>query len=160
MEFYAAYKYQQDRRSKKTYPKDVPELTLDLNDKIITTGTVPFYERIQSHADFCRLDRKIEQYRAGNTLALGVPGGEYGDFSNQPTDLAKVLNSKQEGQAAFEQLPESIRGIFGNSYSEFAKSLQDGSYQGRIEKYAAEQLAKLGAPSSVPADKGTEGGAE
>lgn len=157
--FYTAYNYPGGRSEPKC-PRVIPEYGVDATDKIIITSQIDFYERIQSHADSCRLDRKIQQYTMGNSLALGVPGGQYGDFSAQPSDLAQVLNSKQEGQRAFEQLSDSIRGLFGNSYTAFAESLQNGTYQGIIEKYAAEQLAKLGAGAGVPANQITEGGAE
>lgn len=143
LKFYSAYNYPVGKFESKC-PKEVTDYQYDPStDKIVECGKTPFYERIQSHADSCRLDRKIAQYQLGNTLALGVPGGSYGDFSNSPDDLAQVLEARDNAKQQFEQLPEAIRNIFGGSYSEFAKSLQDGSYSGKLQQYATTQLQKL-----------------
>lgn len=127
-------------------------------DCIEESGTTPFYERIQSYADSTRLDKKLEQFRLGNTLALGVPSGEYGDFSTQPSSLEEVLQARDNAKQQFESLPEGIRRLFSNSYSEFAKSLQDGTYSAKLQQYAIDELKKLGNVAAAPGSQnpGTE----
>lgn len=105
-------------------------------NKIEKNGVSPFYERIQSYYESTRLDRKIEQFKRGNSLALGVPGGTYGDFCDVPNNLAQVLQARDTGRAEFDKLSPEIRKIFGDSYDEFASCLQDGSYQQRLVDFA------------------------
>lgn len=144
MKFYSAYNYPESKAEPEC-PKVIDELQLNVaTNKFEKVGTIPFYERIQSHADSCRLDRKIEQYRAGNTLALGVSGGQYGDFTNQPNDLAQVLQARNEAREQFGNLSPAIRAVFGDDYDEFTRSLQDGTYESKLASYAAGELAKIG----------------
>lgn len=160
MKFFTAYNYPPSI-AEPPCPKVIDELQLnEATGKIEKVGTIPFYERIQSHADSCRLDIKLKRYQQGDLTALGVPGGSYGDFSNQPGDLAQVLQAKQEAERQFGELSEGIRAVFGNDYHEFVRSLQDGTYQSRLASYAASELAKVGNLSGVKQNSGNPGQAQ
>ena len=154
MKFFSAYNYPESK-AEPPCPTCVDDYQFDVStNKLVKVGTIPFYERIQSHADSCRLDRKIEQYRAGNTLALGLPSGEYGDFTNQPNDLAQVLQARNEAREQFGNLSPAIRAVFGDDYDEFTRSLQDGTYESKLAQYAAGELAKLGNIAGASKDSG------
>lgn len=128
-----------------------------VNECLTETETIPFYEEIQSYYESTRLDHKIEQFRRGNTLALGVPGGEYLDVSNVPTNLAQVLSSRDKARQDFYKLPEGIRNIFGNDYEKFVDSLQDGSYESRLTEYA-KTISNTGNSGGQAPGSGNDGG--
>lgn len=137
--------------------KVIPEYTLnESTGNLEKIGDIPFYDRIQSHYESTRLDYKLRQYQLGNTLALGVPSGTFGDFSGQPTNLAQVLNSKQNAQQQFEQLPAGIKQLFNGSYADFVASLEDGSYEAKLGEYAK---SVIDASRAAGAGASSEGGA-
>lgn len=118
-------------------PFEKDELVYDeTQEKLVKTGTNPFYKEIQSHYESTRLDYKIEQFRRGNTLALGVPTECDVDVTNIPTNLAEVLISRQKAAEEFASLPEGIRELFGNKFANFVGSLEDGSYTDKLNEYA------------------------
>lgn len=147
--FYTAYNVPASC-SEPPCPKERKGFIYDSVSECLTeTETIPFYEEIQSYYESTRLDHKIEQFRRGNSLALGIPGGEYIDVSDVPTNLAQVLSSRDKARNDFYKLPEGIRNIFGNDYEQFVDSLQDGSYESKLTDYAKS--------ISNPGDKGGQG---
>lgn len=141
--------------------KEKDELVYDeAQEKLVKTGTIPFYEEIQSHYESTRLDHKIEQFRRGNSVALGIPRESYVDVSNVPTNLADVLNSRQKAAKEFDNLPEGIRALFGGKFSEFTKSLENGSYDDKIGEYARSVIKDAGNTFVKPDGKGNEGGSK
>lgn len=137
------------------------ELVYDeTQEKLVKTGTNPFYKEIQSHYESTRLDYKIEQFRRGNTLALGVPVECDVDVSNVPTNLAEVLSSRQKAAKEFAELPERIRNVFGNSFDVFSQSLADGSYEGKISEYARGVIKDTRDSLAQPGSSGNEGGSK
>lgn len=131
--------------------------------KLEKTGDDPYYERIQSYADSCRLSTKLERYRRGDLTALGTHPVQYFDASNSPGSLQEVLQAGDKIGDSFNRLPDSIRGIFNNSVSEFVSAVKDGSYESKVLEYAKSELAKSGTGNSkqvTGGNQGTEGGSK
>lgn len=118
--------------------------------KIEKVGIDPFYERIQSYADACRLSTKLERYRRGDLTALGTNDSTYADISNMPNSLEEALQGGNKIGDTFQRLPDSIRGIFNDSVNEFITAVKDGTYESKVLEYAKSELAKSGGSSETP----------
>lgn len=139
-------------------PKERPEKKLnESTNKIENVGIDPFYERIQSYADSCRLSTKLERYRRGDITALGTRSVQYLDTSNSPRSLQEVLQAGDKIGDSFKRLPDSIRGVFNNSVSEFVSAVKDGSYESKVLEYAKSELSKSRTGSSAKTPVGTKG---
>lgn len=138
---------------------------------IISDGTKDqFYERIQSYYESTRLSNKISAFMRGDSGALGVGAGQFGDFTNFPKSLEEVLSAGSRARQQFDKLPDSIRGIFNNDYKQFAEAIAKGEFNSKLEQYTKQQLeaagidpAKIGtggssSQASAGASAGTEGG--
>lgn len=130
----------------------------EVTESLVETETIPFYEEIQSHYESTRLSHKLEQFKRGNALALGVPRESFVDVSNVPTNLADVLNSRQKASQEFANLPKGIRDLFGDNFDNFTKSLQDGSYGDKLNEYARGFIKDTGNSLGKQSGQATNGG--
>lgn len=125
------------------------------------TKKIEFYKEIQSHYESTKLSTKLQRYAMGDTAALGFPSGTFGDFADLPTNLATVLNAKQTAQESFSKLPSELRQLFNNDFTEFIRSVENGTYQQRLVEYAAAHGGSNGgtaAAGTEPAPSGDSGG--
>lgn len=125
--------------------------------KIVSDGTKDqFYERTQTFYESTRLSNKISAFMRGDSSALGVGAGQYGDFTNLPKSLEEVFESGSRARQQFDKLPDSIRGIFNNDYKQFAEAVAKGEFNSRLEEYTKQQLAIAGIdPAKIGTGSGT-----
>lgn len=147
----------------KVCPKELQDYEYNKSTRSLTpTKKIEFYKEIQSYYESTRLDVKLKKYSMGDVTALGVPGGSFGDFADVPTNLAQVLNAKESAQSSFFKLPGEIRELFNNDFTEFIRSVEDGTYQQRLIDYASRKAGTgtdtgnggTRAPTSTQTDNG------
>lgn len=141
MKFYSSFSPAPSLSEKKC-PKTLQNYCFNSVTRVLEkTDIIPFYEEIQSHYESTKLSTKLTRYTMGDINALGIESGAFGDFSGQNTNLATVLNTNQIAKSEFEKLPSDVRGIFNNNFTDFIRSVEDGSYE---QKFIAFAKSKAG----------------
>lgn len=96
------------------------------------SGRENIYDQIQSHAESCDIHVLLKRYQNGDTAALSVAQGFYGDVLDFPKTYADALNHMNEMERQFMTLPPDIRERFGNSFSEFLAASGDADFLDRL----------------------------
>lgn len=139
MKFYSAYNRPPANAEPKC-PKEVQDYILDIEtNALVCSGTIPFYERIQSFHDSTRLSTKLKRFASGDSTALGAGIARDSDFSGAPTDLRQVLDLRQKINQDFTALPNDIRQLFGNNVASFEAAVKDGTAERRIFDHLTKQ---------------------
>lgn len=129
-------------------------------DELVEIGTIPFYERIQSHHDSCTLSSKLKRFAYGDTSAIPQSGGFYGDFTQVPTDLRAILDARKEIIENFGKLGEDVRAVFGNDFEQFEQAVRDGTAERKIYDYNKSKSSQSPVGGSAPVSGQAEGGAQ
>lgn len=136
-------------------PEELQNYEYDKTErKLIKTDKIPFYKEIQSHYDATKLSSKLSRFAMGDFSALGYAGGSYSDVSGSTTNLAQILATKQIAETEFGKLPNDIKQLFNGNYSEFVRSIEDGTFEQRLVEYA-----KSKQQPGTPGGSGTDGAA-
>jgi len=78
----------------------------------------------QSHKDECDINRILSSYKKSGIIThASNKMGEYGDASS--VDFHASMNMIKSAQAAFDELPSSVRKRFGNDPAAFLDFVQD-----------------------------------
>lgn len=110
--------------------KTIEDYRLDhTTGKLEKIGDKPFYDIIQSHAESCKLDNILKRAQMGDLSSLNARPGSYLDLSDTPSSLEEVYQRGANAKDKFDKLPDELRDLFGNSYSNFAQALSDGSFE-------------------------------
>lgn len=110
--------------------KTIEDYRLDhTTGKLEKIGDKPFYDIIQSHAESCKLDNILKRAQMGDLSSLNARPGSYLDLSDAPSSLEEVYQRGANAKDKFDKLPDELRDLFGNSYSNFAQALSDGSFE-------------------------------
>lgn len=135
MKFYSSYDRPPSEPHKEC-PKVMDDFVLDEDSgELVKVGVIPFYERIQSYHESTTLSAKLKRFAMGDSLALGTPNNNYGDFTCMPTDLRQVLDSRKKVIEDFNNLSPDIRNIFNNDFDAFEQSVKSGTAERRIYDY-------------------------
>lgn len=152
MKFYSAYD-PAPALPEPECPREVPDFILDEEtDTLVTCGTIPFYERIQSYHESTKLSTKLKRFTMGDTTALGVGDSSSSDFTGAPADLRQVLDARKKITEDFKSLSSELRGVFNNNFDEFEKSVREGTAERRIYEQLtnSRSSSKSGGPASEP----------
>ena len=104
--------------------------------ELVKSGKTNIYDKIQASTESVEIHNIIKRYERGDLMALNkAPGGVYGDFSEAPTSLLEAQQKLTNADNIFNSLPAEVRAEFGNNKFEFIKSIEDGTYQSRIEQF-------------------------
>lgn len=142
--------------------KTIKDYRLDhVTGNLEEIGEKPFYDIIQSHLESCKLDNILKRAQMGDLSSLNARPGSYLDLSDAPSSLEEVYQRGQNAKAKFESLPADIRELFGNSYSNFAKALSDGSFESTIrEHFTASATAGTAAGTAAASGIGDSAASE
>jgi len=80
---------------------------------------------VQSHKEYCDIDKQIQLAGSGNILQGNAKTPIYGDFSEVPKDLLSQHALVQQFENDFHQHKPEIRAKFGNNPAKMAEWLQD-----------------------------------
>lgn len=109
------------------------------------TGQENIYDFIQSHAESCDIHVLMKRFQNGDVAALSARQGFYGDVTEFPKTYAEALNSIQEMESRFMELPVETRAKFNHSFQEFLACSGEPDF-----------MEKLGWSQPVPAPVVTE----
>lgn len=87
--------------------------------KVKISGTTNIYDKIQEHAESCKIENIVRRFSQGDLGALNQVQGIYEDVVDFPTNYAEAQRNIQALEAAFLQLPLDIRAEFGHSAEQF-----------------------------------------
>lgn len=146
MKFYSSFSPPPSLSEKKC-PKTLQNYCYNSVTRVLEkTDIIPFYEEIQSHYESTKLSTKLTRYTMGDINALGFESGAFGDFSGQNTNLATVLNTNQIAKSEFDKLPQDIRRLFNFNFTDFIRSVEDGSYEQKLTDYAKQRAGAIAKP--------------
>lgn len=80
------------------------------------------YLDIQSHKDSCDINVLMARYRNGEVDVLNQINGQYGDYTEIPTNFAELMNNVIAGENMFNSLPVEVRAKFNHNFVEFMQS--------------------------------------
>lgn len=119
---------------------------------LVEKGKTNVYDKIQEHADSCKLETIVRRYVLGDDSVLNRIRGEYFDATEIPGDLRSIQNVVLKAREDFEHLPAEIKQRFGNDINVFIKEMGSSSFFEKlgIVKKAEEKVAE---PVAVPASE-------
>lgn len=93
---------------------------------LVQVGTKNIQKEMDALARYCDINYMLTQLSNGDKSCLSSAQPLYGDFSQLPDNPADVLNLVNGAQAAFGQLPASVRASYNNDWRVwFAANLQN-----------------------------------
>lgn len=103
-------------RFKKKYKGVVQE---DGSIELVEDGVEDIWKDIQIEGVGASLPEIIARATAGDPTAFRSGEGFYGDIVDMPKTYAEILNTVNDGKAAFEKMPVEIRRKFNFSFEEW-----------------------------------------
>lgn len=97
---------------------------------------VDYRAKIQADAQLCDLNYLLQRYAAGDTTALGVPKGFYGDIVSAPKSLAEAYALNVQAEGFFNQLPLAVREKFDHNFYKFLASAGTPEWTAIFEEYS------------------------
>lgn len=83
------------------------------------SGHTNLDEKIQSWSEVANLKNMIARFNMGDTSALDVVKGVYGDFKDMPTTYAELYSRLNDCDQAFKKLDPDVRAAFDNDPAAF-----------------------------------------
>lgn len=80
---------------------------------------------VQSHKEYCDIDKQIQLAGSGNILQGNAKAPIYGDFSEVPKDLLSQHALVKQFEEHFHEHKPEIRGRFDNNPAKMAEYLMD-----------------------------------
>lgn len=122
-------------------PKD-EQLFIEKIDKnghsyLVDGDLVPFYDNIQKYKDDCDVYKILNRYENGDPQVikrLDTQRGQFGDFSDLPTDIIDIKNKLNSAEELFNSLPLEDRQDCQNNVNVFLSNLTKGILPKSLEK--------------------------
>lgn len=131
-------------------PREVPDRILNKSTgKLEVVGTIPIYERIQSHHESSTISFKLKRFAMGDSVALGSPRDCDVDLCGVPSTLQDVLAVRKTIQDQFGELPADVRECFANNFESFYQAVIDGTAERKLSEYSRGKSA-AGAATADP----------
>ena len=116
-----------------------PTFEYKVNNKgvkeLVQTGKTCVYDKIQASAAQCEVYSILERFDNGDFSVLEKAKGQFGDFTQFPKTLAERQQQLIDAETMFSQLPMAVRKEFGNSFTQFLASFEDGTYKEIFSKF-------------------------
>lgn len=96
---------------------------------LVEGEVVPFYDNIQKYKDDCDVYKIIDRYQNGDSeiiKMLDSQRGQFGDFSDLPTDIIDIKNKLNSAERLFNSLPLEERNACDNNINVFLSNLTKG----------------------------------
>lgn len=135
-------------------------IDVDGSKCLVKTGEANIHAKIQAATPSVEMENLISRYLAGDTSALLVRQGSYGDFTKMPTTYAELYDRMNECEIFFNRLPAEIKAEYGNSMRNFWTHINEPKTALIVKKYVddvnvknAEFLKSIAPKSSDPVKK-------
>lgn len=95
------------------------------------------YDKIQADYPSTDINLLMERFALGETEAINVKSGFYGDVSDMPKTYAELYQRYNDSRKFFEELPSDLKEMFNNSFTEFWTEWDSSekSFNKKIEEY-------------------------
>lgn len=127
-------------------PKDeqryIEKIDKNGHSYLVAGELVPFYENMQKFKDDCDVYKILQRYENGDPDViekLSAKGGQFGDFSDLPTDIIDIKNKLNSAESLFNSLPLEDREACGNNVNVFLSNLTKGILPKSLQKMLAPQ---------------------
>lgn len=100
-------------------PVYTPEIGKDGIISLVQTGVEDIQQYIDSFKDSCDISVMVQKFLAGDEAALTRGNPVFMDLLGAPKTLAEAYALNFRAEAAFNNLPSSIKEQFGNSFYRF-----------------------------------------
>ena len=139
-------------KPKQTLDADVvPRIRGPFDREAVDTKVIGESLTHQSFVAECDINNIMSRYEKGLIIEhVNRYQGDYGDFTDAPTDYAEALNQVMAAQEMFMSLPSKIRERFENDPGQFLAFVQDPEN--------LEEMQELGLSSRPPSKTGEAGG--
>ena len=117
----------------------------DGTSELIENGIEDVYDSIQKAAPGNVIEDLIRRAQSGDVTAIPAPIDSFVDIADMPTDLLSMHSKLMQCRAQYDSLPADVRSLFNNSYSDFLKSVGDGSLAEKLS-----QLSQNSGPQVSP----------
>lgn len=122
-------------------PKDeqrfIEKIDKDGRKYLVEGDVVPFYANIQKYKDECDIYKILQRYESGDpdvVRRLAGQGGQYGDFTDLPTNLIDIKNKLKSAEELFNNLPLAERQACENNVNVFLANLSHGELPESLKK--------------------------
>ena len=97
---------------------------------------IDWYAYIQASKSQCDLSQIIARYLSGDSAVVNVNNPIYGDIAAMPRNINELHDLGDRVQTGYDNLPDEVKGIFGNSFDNFYQAVLSGSVSEKIQAYA------------------------
>lgn len=94
----------------------------DGNRSFVPDRVIDQYAYIQSFKDECLIENIIKRAVGGDVTVLSKVQGQYGDFTETPTDLRGLFNVMNDAKGVFDALSEEEKAKYGDNFDDFIGS--------------------------------------
>lgn len=130
----------------------VEKIDKDGHSYLVKGDLIPFYDNIQKYKDECDVYKILRRYEDGDPdiiSRLSSQGGQFGDFTDLPTDILDIKNKLNSAERLFNSLPLADREKCDNNINVFLSNLTKGILPDSLQKV-------LGVGSSEPVSSAVE----
>lgn len=96
-----------------------PEIKSDGLIDLVQTGVEDLQQYIDSFKDSCDLSLMVQRFLAGDETALRNGNPVFMDLLGAPKSLAEAYALNFRAEAAFQNLPATVKDQFGNNFYQF-----------------------------------------
>lgn len=107
-------------------------------------GKTNIYEKIQSHAESCKIENILHSLAMGDLSVLRKEEPTYTDATTMPKSLMEANNMMLRMKAEFEKMPTEVKELFHNSSDEYIEKMGTEEYKTIMAPYN-EKIAKIAA---------------
>lgn len=125
-------------------PKDeqryIEKIDKNGHSYLVDGELVPFYENIQKYKDDCDIYKILNRYENGDPEVikrLDTQRGQFGDFTDLPTNIIDIKNKLNSAEKLFESLPLEDRQVCDNNVNVFLSNLTKGVLPNSLQKLFA-----------------------
>lgn len=115
------------------------------DDKGVKTLQIVDYKdfnlEIQTFASMCDIENVIARASLGDTTALNVRSGFYGDVTGMPRTMAEMYQKYNDSQNIFEKLPAQLKEKFNNSFEQFWSEYGSEKFEDKFDEFIADNSA-------------------
>lgn len=107
-------------------------------------GKTNVYEKIQSHAEACKIENILHSIAMGDLSVLRASQPTYADATTMPKSLMEAQNLVLRMKSEFEKMPTEVKELFHNSCDEYVEKMGTKEFKDIMTPYN-EKIAKIAA---------------
>lgn len=111
------------------------------------TGETNVYEKIQAHAEECKIENILHAVAMGDLEALNQREATYMDATTMPQNLMEMENLVIKAKDEFYKMPLEVRKEFGNDPDVYVTEMGTEEFKKKMAPYN-EKIAKIASEES------------